>query len=201
MSAVRHEPRKIESGAEVLSEALARGVAALSRSLAGMPRADLRRLLRARDEERILVAAVLQPEVLDRVTGATPLLAAQLRAVEAKRRLLETEGGTSSAVETGRLLGISRQAVDKKRRGGQLLALPVGPRQRYPVWQFKDGAILPGLANVLAALPTSSPWVKAAFFLSRNARLGERRPLDLLRQGRVDEVVRAARTHGEHGAT
>ncbi len=200
MSAVRHEPRKISSGAELLSEALARGVAALSRSLAAMPRADLRRLLRGHDEERILVAAVLQPEVLHRVTGATPLLAAQLRAVEVKRRLLEAEGGTISAEDAGRLLGMSRQAVDKKRRGGQLLALPVGSRQRYPVWQFKDGAMLPGLADVLAALRTSSAWVQAAFFLSRNTRLGETRPLDLLRQGRIDEVVRAARTHGEHGA-
>lgn len=199
MCAVRHERRKGATGAELLSEALARGVAALSRTLAGMPRADLRRLLRARDEERVLVAAVLHPEMLERVTGATPLLAAQIRAVEAKRRLLEADGGSVSAEEAGRLLGISRQAVDKKRRGGHLVALPIGARQRYPVWQFQDGAVLPGLAGVLAALATASPWLKAAFFVGRNARLGRKRPLDLLRQGRVDDVMRAARTYGEHG--
>ncbi len=199
MAIVRHEPKKAPTGAELLSEVLARGVAALSRTLAGMPRADLRRLLRARDEERVLVAAVLHPEILERVTGATPLLAAQIRAVEAKRRLLEADGGTVSGEESGRLLGISRQAVDKKRRGGHLLALPVGARQRYPVWQFKDGAILPGLTGVLAAFAAASPWLKAAFFVSRNARLGEKRPLELLRQGRIDDVMRAARTYGEHG--
>ena len=199
MSAVRHERRKVATGTELLSEALARGVAAMSRALAGMPRADLRRLLRSRDEERVLVAAVLHPEVLERVTGTTPLLAAQIRAVEAKRRLLEADGGTVSAEEAGRMLGISRQAVDKKRRVGRLVALPIVARQRYPVWQFKDGAILPGLAGVLAALTTASPWVKAAFFVSRNARLGGKRPLDLLRQDRVDDVMRAARIYGEHG--
>jgi hypothetical protein len=38
------------------------------------------------------------------------------------------------------------------------------------------------------------------FFLAKNVRLDGDRPLDRLRRGDVDPVVRAARAFGEHGA-
>ena len=52
----------------------------------------------------------------------------------------------------------------------------------------------------IRALKGVSPWSVVAFFLSRNARLGSRRPLDMLRRGDVTAVVGAARAYGEHGA-
>ncbi|MBI4277116.1 MAG: helix-turn-helix domain-containing protein [Armatimonadetes bacterium] len=174
-----------------------RGTAALTRALVSMPRRVLRDLVRETAEEKILIAAALQPGVLESVSE--PLLKARLRGVERKRELLEAEGGTISAEEAGRLLAISRQAVDKARRAGRLLAVNVGRAWRYPVWQFGEDGTLPGLPEVLRALRTASPWVQTAFLLGRNARLRNRRPLDRLRQGKTGEVVAAAEAYGEHG--
>lgn len=186
------------SSVELVSEAIVRGTAALKRALVAMPRRTLRDLLQDPQEERVLVVAALQPTVLE--TVSEPLLRAKLRGAERQREILKAEGGQLSAEEAGRLIGISRQGADKARRRRRLLAFNVGRTWRYPLWQFADGQVLAGLSQVLAALETESPWVQAAFFLSRNSRLGNRRPLDLLKQGKVSEVVRAARAYGQHGA-
>ncbi len=186
------------SSVELVSEAIVRGTAALKRALVAMPRRTLRDLVQDPQEERVLVVAALQPTVLE--TVSEPLLRAKLRGAERQREILKAEGGQLSAEEAGRLIGISRQGADKARRQRRLLAVNVGRAWRYPLWQFADGQVLPGLSQVLATLKSESPWVQAAFFLSRNSRLGNRRPLDLVRQGKVSEVVRAARAYGEHGA-
>jgi hypothetical protein len=39
-----------------------------------------------------------------------------------------------------------------------------------------------------------------ALFVTENDRLGGKRPLDLLRQGKSERVLDAARVFGEHGA-
>jgi hypothetical protein len=114
---------------------------------------------------------------------------------------LAAEGGTISAPAVAELLGITRQAVDKRRRAGTLLGLPTGRRgYAYPVWQFADGGTLPGLTEVLAALAWAGPWTQVMFLLNHNVWLDERRPLDALRQGRRDAVVEAAHRYAEHGA-
>lgn len=184
----------------LVAELLGRATAALARSLTTMPPRVQRELLQAPAEEDVLVAAAMQPTVVERVRSSSPLLPALLRGAQARRQLLEAEGGTLSASEVARLLRQSRQAVDKQRRSGRLLAFRTGPAWRYPAWQFVDGQSLPGLPAVLVALRGVSPWTTAGFLLSRNARLGERRPVDLLRRGELDDIVRAAQAYGEHGA-
>jgi hypothetical protein len=42
--------------------------------------------------------------------------------------------------------------------------------------------------------------MRVNFMLTGDARLGRRRPIDLLREGLIDGVVAAARAYGEHGA-
>lgn len=184
----------------VVAELLGRATAALARSLTTMPPRVQDKLLQAPAGEDVLVAAAMQPTVVEHVRSSSPLLPALLRGAQAKRQLLEAEGGTLSAADVARLLGRSRQAVDKQRRTGRLLAIRVGPSWRYPAWQFVDGQPLPGLPDVMAALHDISPWTAAAFLLSRSARLGAHRPVELLRRGEVDAVVRAAQAYGEHGA-
>ena len=98
--------------------------------------------------------------------------------------------------------GVSRQAVDKRVQDGTLLAVP-GPsnRRSYPTLQFnRDGTVVPGLKMVRDALQTTNPWAILNFLSQPDARLGNRKPIDLLKSGNLDLVFEAARRHGEQGA-
>jgi hypothetical protein len=98
-----------------------------------------------------------------------------------------------------RLLGrpghpVSRQAVSKRR---DLLALHTGSgRVVYPTFQFRGSTPLPGLGEVLAALPADvvSRWTVASWFLSASPDLDGERPIDVLAAGATPAVVAAARS-------
>jgi hypothetical protein len=130
-----------------------------------------------------------------------PLAKARLRGALAQRELLAADGGALSGAELATLLGVSRQAIDKRRKAGQLLAVEL-PRRGYlyPAWQVTEAGVLPGVVEVLAALRAHDAWAQARFFVTGNLRLGGKRPLDRLRRGDVEAVLRVARTFGEHGA-
>jgi hypothetical protein len=130
-----------------------------------------------------------------------PLAKAHLRGLVAMREILNSDGGSLTATEAAEHLGITRQAVDKRRKAGQLLALELPKRgMHYPAWQFADEGVLPGLVETLAALREHDSWAQARFFVSGNLRLGGRRPVDLLRRGKIEPVLGAAQTFGLHGA-
>jgi hypothetical protein len=59
---------------------------------------------------------------------------------------------------------------------------------------------MPGLEDVLLALAEHDEWMQNVFFISPNTWLGGRRPLDLLREGKIQEVIDAAKEFGQHGA-
>jgi hypothetical protein len=112
------------------------------------------------------------------------------------------EGGSFSADETARYLGITKQSVLNLYHGGKVLAWRTEKQGavRFPVWQFAEHRRLPGLEAVLAKLnasPILDDWGKVGFFLQTHGLLNERRPLDLLRQNKLDEVLRAAEAYGE----
>jgi hypothetical protein len=137
------------------------------------------------------------PDLLSGLRSADPLAPARLRGLAVKRRLLDMEGGSVSSQQMATLLGISRQAVDKRRKRGTIIGLDLGRRgYAYPVWQ----AELPGLSEVLATLDELGPWAQAGFFLAPNAWLADRTPLAALRAGEKDAVLRAASLYGEHVA-
>ena len=96
---------------------------------------------------------------------------------------------------------MSRQSVDKRRKQGKLLAVTTGKRgYLYPVWQFGDGGVLPGFEDILSALSDLDPWMKMIFMLGGNSFLDNRTPLELLREGHVEKILKAARAIGEQGA-
>jgi hypothetical protein len=149
----------------------------------------------------VLVRALSSGELLDDLRSVEPLAPAFIRGIEGQRKLLEEHGGTLSAGQIGQMLGITRQAVDKRRRSRTLLALNMGRHgYRYPVWQLTRSGPLPGLEDVLQALEPHDGWMQIAFFVSKNPRLGDETPVDMLRAGKVERVVNAARAYGEHGA-
>ncbi|RMH19668.1 MAG: hypothetical protein D6696_10000 [Acidobacteria bacterium] len=151
----------------------------------------------------VLLRAVLQAQksLVARHAEDRPLLLAQLRGQQARLALLELEGGTVPATRVAEILGISRQAVNKRRQAGKLLALPLGRHGfAYPVWQLAASGVLPGLEAVLERLRDHDPWMQARFFLRPNPRLGGATPLAVLRRGDVEAVLEAAAAYGEHGA-
>jgi Helix-turn-helix domain len=103
-----------------------------------------------------------------------------------------------SAAEAAELTGRSRQALERQRRQGRLLALRLSNQWRYPRWQFDvdaPGGIVPGLAEVLPLLGLSP--TGAAFWLSRSCpELDGKAPVALLHQRRADPVLRLAKEQG-----
>jgi hypothetical protein len=149
----------------------------------------------------VLLRALSSGEILADLRSVEPLAPAFIRGIEAKRRLVEGYGGALSAEEVANTLGITRQAVDKRRRAGKLLGLTTGRYgYRYPAWQFTESGVVPGLPDVLAVLAPHDEWMQAAFFVGENPRLGGKKPIDLLKGSKLEAVLNAAEAYGEHGA-
>lgn len=173
-------------------------------TLAGLVQAlDTPALIEAaaqRTDYGVLLRALEAPEVVAALVADDPLAEARLQGLEARTFLLHAEGGAVSADEAAALLGLTRQAVDRRRRANKLLALTMGRRGYvYPAWQFCEQGTLPGLEETLAVLDAFGPWSRLSWFISPNARLDRRSPLSLLREGQVAPVIKAAQLYGEQG--
>jgi hypothetical protein len=148
-----------------------------------------------------LVQALDRPEVLAEIRRDDPLGPARVRGVRAQEWLLRQHGGTLTAGQMAEALGITRQAVDKRRKQGTLIGLDLGRRgYAYPAWQVGSMGTLPGLPAVLAELSDESDWGKAAFFLTSNVWLDGETPLALLQRGETALVVNAASALGDQVA-
>ena len=148
----------------------------------------------------LLVNALSAVSIAAESSDGDPLIRAKLRGIEHRKRIIEKLGGTLSVGQVSELIGISRQAVDKRRSQNQLIGLTQGKRgYAYPAFQFEDGKTLDGLKEVLDALSGHDPWMQSIFFDNGNDRLTGKTPLDALRQGKTEAVVRAAEAYGEQG--
>lgn len=158
----------------------------------------LREVVKAPTDYGVLARALNLEEALTEVRASDPLAAARLRGIDAKRRLLESEGGTVSSSQAAKMLKMTRQAVDKRRKEGKLLAIELGRRGYcYPAWQFG----LKGFEEVLLALPSGDFWERLSFFLNPSDLLEDQTPIQALGKGsNVEGVLRAAKEYGEHGA-
>lgn len=166
-----------------------------------LPDESIEEATSAPNDYLVLLSAMKAPSVITQLAGKDPLASAKLRGVEAQQNLLKAGKGVLSAEDTAQLLGISRQAVDKRRRQGQLLGLTQGRRgYAYPAWQFDKGRTIASLERVLEVLQSHDAWMQLAFFLNPNDRLGGASPVDALRAGDVARVISAAQAYGEQGA-
>jgi hypothetical protein len=180
---------------------LARNVDALLESMASLDANGVGRVLASPASENVLLHLLEEAPVVTGEAAQDPLSAARLRGIRMREEIARAEGGTWTAEQAAGHLGITRQAVDKRRRANRLLAFPVGQhRYAYPVWQFDTDGVLPGFEEVLAAFTIPGIWTRASFYLAENSYLDGARPLDELRRGNVDAVCRAAAMLGEQGA-
>lgn len=159
---------------KILSEALAAstGVGALARVLAD--------------------TATTEASLVD-IDPLAPLVA---RNAEHRIEILDAAGGALSSTEVAQQLGISRQAIEKRRRANALLAVRMGGDWRYPRCQFDDGKgeVVAGLPKLLGVFATANPWVVLDFLLAPDESLGNETPMQILRrEGLTPKLERLVR--------
>ena len=130
---------------------------------------------------------------------------AQALATAVKVDLLKRADMLTGA-QLGERLGLTRATVDKRRTEGKLLALDFGTKRgfRYPAWQgdlVQDADARAMYEQVLRALRGEGAWSRYRFLTQAAAALGGVSPMQALRAGRREEVLRAAQTWsaGEQG--
>jgi len=156
---------------------------------------------KAPDNWHAMFRAMRNAEVLEQIQKSDPLARAFLDGLHAKARLIEENGGVFKTDQVAEYLGVTPQAVNKRRALRQLVGITFRKRGYvFPAWQFTDRGTVAGLEQVLLALANYDEWMQNVFFINPNTRLGGRRPLDLLREGEIQEVLDAAREFGQHGA-
>jgi hypothetical protein len=165
----------------------------------------IERIAREADERKLAAALEAPTDVgtLARILGDAallgpaaeiePLAPAIAHGAELRSQLLDQAGGTLGAGQAAALLGVSRQAIDKRRRAHALLAVRQGGDWHYPRCQFAENDTVEGLPRVLKTLAHVSPWTALDFLLAPDSALGGVAPLEALRVGRREEVLRLAR--------
>ena len=175
-----------------------RAMKAIHRMAERVSETDLRKAVEQSTDLSVITTALQSPAAVE--ASEDPLMAAKMRGAEMKRALLGKYKALG-ARKVAELLGISRQAVDKKRNTGALLAIKSGREYAYPSFQFKEGEILEGVQEVLKSLKVMGDWTKFNFLVSRDSGLGNRTPLQALQEGEIEIVKRLARAYGEQGAS
>lgn len=95
----------------------------------------------------------------------------------------------------GHRAGNTSATAARWKKANKVFALPWKGSDLFPAFQFRDGAPLPVIAQVLAVLPDLSAWQTAFWFTSSNSWLDGATPVDLL--GEEDRVVTAAQRESE----
>ena len=120
---------------------------------------------------------------------------------EGLAKLLSAEGGCVDVNEAAALFRkpepVTRQALTDRIRNGDIIAYKTsGGQYRVPRWQFRpEGGVLPGMADALAILrkdPSFGTLTPFAFFLQAHPLTSGNTPLQALRQGNLNDVLRAA---------
>lgn len=112
-------------------------------------------------------------------------------AAPARRQLVE-EGQILPAVSMSKLLGLSKQGLDKALASRRIFTVDVAEKQYFPAFFASpdlDRRKLEKVAQLLGDLPS---WSKFHFFTSRNSSLNGVTPLQALKRGLFREVKDAA---------
>ena len=195
MSSTTLSPLLIQAKPEGLAPKEQRLATALSAVInaADVDGTEALRVMR-RVSEKISLANVTPDAAFERVL---------LRSLGADSELRDSEGGGLSDAEFAERMGLgSRETIRQYREKGRIFGWLKGSRSyRYPAWQIHRKELLPGLAEVLAVLREKGlhPLSIIGYFLTPSDGLDDVRPLDLLREGKIDQVVADAQRYGDIG--
>lgn len=186
-----------------LEEALLRRVEqAMRASLRRMTSSELMRAVEA-PTPAATMAQIISAMVavgLPEESGWTNALA---RGAARKQELIQRANGCLSSGQVAELLGISVSAVNqRKNKHRSILAVPLsGGEWGFPVRQFAEEGIRPGVAEVVRAAGEMNPWILLSILLEPVAEEGGPTLLDRLDDPAVrGDALNRVRTHGEHVA-
>jgi hypothetical protein len=135
------------------------------------------------------------------LSAVDPFVEAMSRGATVKRELLESAGGGLTSSQVAAALGITRQAVDKRRSRRALLAVPNGSGEYlYPACQFVPDGVIPGFEGVLHAFAIRNPWTQLSVLLAPAPALAGMTILGTLKSGRVESAIGVAASFGEQAA-
>ena len=130
-----------------------------------------------------------------------PFVEAMARGAAIKLELLTNAGGGLTSSQVSNALGITRQAVDKRRVRRALLAVPNGSGEYlYPACQFTTDGVIPGFEDVLRAFQIGNCWTQLSVLLSPSPALGGKTIVEALKSGAAERAAAVAASFGEQAA-
>lgn len=156
-----------------------------------MPATAMLEAVAAPTDFETLIVMIQEGAVLPPPVPENPLAGAMARAVVHKQELLAQIGRMLPVSEVQSLLGISRQAVDKRRKRGSLLGVRLGHGWFYPELQFdmaNEARVYPAISKVLKIHEGDSAWVVFDALLANDPAFGGRTMLDVVRAGEDDLI-------------
>jgi hypothetical protein len=135
------------------------------------------------------------------LSAVDPFMSAMARGAGIKQELLTSGGGGLTSGQVASALGITRQAVDKRRSRRALLAVPDGSGDYlYPACQFTLDGVIPGLEEVLRAFQIRSTWTQLSALLASVPALGGKTIIEALKSGATERAIAIAASFGEQAA-
>ncbi|NBJ13679.1 Rv2175c family DNA-binding protein [Microvirga arsenatis] len=141
---------------------------------------------------KALTAAASDP-VVAKLDPTAELVAA---GAARKAELINLAGGLFSLQNVVSLLKITRQAIEKRRKAGTIIAVRTGDDYRYPACQFTQDGMVEGLDMVLKEMPVRADWMRLEWLLTPDEALDGLSPLEALKKGQLEDVLDVARAQG-----
>lgn len=178
---------ELASGDQMHRALLLRYVRAVEQLVRNMPGDLVMSTIAAPSDFGALVRALSDSRVSEPSRETDPLAGAVGRSINHRGTLMKMAGEMLSSSQVEELLGIKRQAIDKRRNAHKLLALRMASDWYYPAFQFDGEEILFGLERVLEAHVEKDPWVILDILLASDEALRGRTLLQAMQE--KDEQV------------
>ncbi len=128
----------------------------------------------------------------------------KLEGAKEKYRMLNENGGLFSTKDVSDLLQLQPQSITGRRKRKELLAIQIGGKWKYPVFQFENLNLIKGLSRVNKALMKQGSqmfWDACQFLLNEhNALIDDEginlTPIESLKRGQsIDCIIKLAANH------